>query len=88
MKVLRYLGARQVEVADVPVPTIDAGEVLVRTKACGVCATDVKTYLRGHPKIPTGTVLGHETTGIVAESRARGEARFAPLTGNTEGETA
>jgi L-iditol 2-dehydrogenase len=70
MKVLRYLGPRQVEVADVPRPTIGAGEVLVRTKACGVCATDVKTYLRGHPKIPAGAVLGHETTGIIAESRA------------------
>lgn len=79
MQVLRYLGARQVEVADVPRPTIGAGEVLVRTKACGVCATDVKTYLRGHPKIPTGAVLGHETTGIIAESRANGWQAGEPV---------
>lgn len=72
MKVLRYLGTRQVEVAEVPRPTIAAGEVLVRTKSCGVCATDVKTYLRGHPKFPAGTVLGHEATGVIAESRADG----------------
>ncbi|MCC6804191.1 MAG: alcohol dehydrogenase catalytic domain-containing protein [Anaerolineae bacterium] len=37
-------------------------------KACGICGTDVKTYVRGHPLIPPGSVLGHEVTGVVIES--------------------
>ena len=72
MKVLKYLGPRRVEIGEMPCPTIGAGEVLVRLQACGVCATDVKTFLRGHPHIPAGSVLGHEMTGVIAESRAEG----------------
>jgi len=41
-------------------------------RACGVCATDVKTFMRGHPHISPGTVLGHEMTGVIAESQAEG----------------
>lgn len=72
MKVFRYLEPQRAEVVEAAVPAIAAGEVLVRTKACGICATDVKTYLRGHPLIPAGAVLGHETSGVIVESRAEG----------------
>ncbi len=58
------------EIAEMPRPSIADGEVLVQTRACGICATDVKTYLRGHPLIPAGAVLGHEMSGVIAESRA------------------
>lgn len=74
MLVLKYLGPQHVEIAEMPVPAISEGEVLVRLKACGVCATDVKTFMRGHPVIGPGAVLGHEMTGIIAESRAAGWA--------------
>src|SRR5690606_6694637 len=43
--------------------------VLVKVRACGVCGTDVKTYVRGHPRIQPGSVLGHEIAGEVVESR-------------------
>lgn len=72
MKALRYLGPRRVEIGEMPCPAIGDGEVLVRLHACGVCATDVKTFLRGHPHIPAGSVLGHEMTGVIAESRTEG----------------
>jgi len=66
MKAARYLGPREIRVEDIPVPKIGAGEVLLRVRACGLCATDVKTYARGHPFISPGSVLGHEVSGIVA----------------------
>lgn len=72
MKVLRYIEPRHVELGEMPRPTIGAGEVLVRLQACGVCATDVKTFMRGHPHIGAGAVLGHEMTGVIAESQAAG----------------
>ncbi|MFN8487414.1 MAG: alcohol dehydrogenase catalytic domain-containing protein [Caldilineaceae bacterium] len=72
MNVLRYIAQRQVEVGDIPRPTITTGEVLVQTHACGICATDVKTYVRGHPLFPPGTVLGHEISGVIVESQAAG----------------
>ena len=40
----------------------------MKVSACGVCATDIKTYLRGHPKIKPGTVLGHEISGVIVEA--------------------
>ncbi len=75
MKALRYLGAGHLMVEDVPAPAISSGEVLVAMGACGLCATDVKTYRRGHPRIPPGSVLGHEMAGtIVALGRPAGRA--------------
>jgi len=74
MKAARYLGPGSLAIEDVPVPTIADGEVLVRVRACGVCGTDVKTYVRGHARIRPGSVLGHEVAGEVVESR---HPRFA-----------
>ncbi|HSK95791.1 MAG TPA: alcohol dehydrogenase catalytic domain-containing protein [Euzebyales bacterium] len=57
-------------VEDVPIPTPDAGEVLVRVSACGLCGTDLKMVQGGFagrwpPSLPF--VLGHEWSGQVAE---------------------
>jgi len=75
MKALKYYGPGKVELDRLPTPTIGPGELLVSVKACGICATDVKTFVRGHPKIAPGAVLGHE---VVGEIIAGGEAGFAP----------
>ena len=51
--------------ADRPVPRPEAGELLVRVRACGVCRTDL--HLADHelpPKAP-GRVPGHEVVGEV-----------------------
>jgi L-iditol 2-dehydrogenase len=66
MRAVRYAGPRDVRVDDLPVPEIGAEEILVRVRACGLCATDVKTYARGHPMFPPGSVLGHEVSGVIA----------------------
>ncbi|MBI4630618.1 MAG: alcohol dehydrogenase catalytic domain-containing protein [Chloroflexi bacterium] len=70
MKVLKYVAPQKIEIAEMPQPDIADGEVLVQTHACGICATDVKTYKRGHPLIKAGSVLGHEMSGVIVESRA------------------
>ena len=75
MKALRYFGPGKVAVEEMPAPAIGPDELLVAIAACGICGTDVKTYLRGHPKIPPGAVLGHEMAGTVIASNS---ARFAP----------
>lgn len=72
MKALRYRGPGSVAIEEMPAPTPGPGEVLVEVAACGICATDVKTYRRGHPKIAPGSVLGHEVAGVVTESRHEG----------------
>ncbi|MDD5367791.1 MAG: alcohol dehydrogenase catalytic domain-containing protein [Anaerolineaceae bacterium] len=67
MRALRYYQPGKIEIDSVPCPQIGPGEVLVKVSACGVCATDIKTYLHGHPKIKPGSVLGHEISGIIVE---------------------
>jgi L-iditol 2-dehydrogenase len=51
-----------------PIPQPGVGEVLLQVAAATTCGTDVKTYLRGHPRlfehVPAG--FGHEVAGIVA----------------------
>jgi len=68
MRVLRYAGPGEVRLEETAVPEIGPGEVLLRVEMCGICATDVKTFLKGHARIEVGRVLGHEIVGQVVLS--------------------
>lgn len=59
-------GFDELVLEDVPVPVPGAGEVVVRIKACGFCATDYKAIkgIRRNVRFPF--VPGHEPAGIVA----------------------
>jgi len=52
-----------VRLEEVPVPTIGAGELLVRVHTCGICGTDLKKIATGSHSAPR--IFGHETTGVV-----------------------
>ncbi len=52
---------------DLPEPKIDAGEVLIRVTACGVCHTELDEIEgRMKPRLPI--VLGHQVVGKILES--------------------
>jgi L-iditol 2-dehydrogenase len=68
MKSLKYYGPGNLQLEETERPRVGPGEVLLAVEACGVCATDVKTFLRGHPKIKPGAGLGHEISGVVVEA--------------------
>jgi L-iditol 2-dehydrogenase len=55
---------------DVPVPQPGPGQVLVKIKSCGICATDFKaiTGIRRNVKFPI--ITGHEPSGIVEKTGA------------------
>ncbi|HET6178376.1 MAG TPA: zinc-dependent dehydrogenase [Candidatus Sulfotelmatobacter sp.] len=59
-----YRGINDVRLETVPVPTIGAGEMLVRVHSCGVCGTDLKKISTGSHSAPR--IFGHETSGVVA----------------------
>jgi L-iditol 2-dehydrogenase len=65
----------QVEMREVPVPAPGPGELLVRVDAALTCGTDLKTFQRGHPRIPLPTPMGHEFSGTVVAADA-GVDRF------------
>jgi L-iditol 2-dehydrogenase len=70
-----YRGSSVVNVEEIPTPSIQPGEILIRVEACGICHTDLKKIeynLLAPPRI-----YGHETAGVVAAVGA-GVTRFRP----------
>ena len=65
MKAAVVHGIDDIRIEDIPTPEPSDGEVLVRVRGSGVCATDVKILGgNGLPKhLPT--ILGHEVAGAV-----------------------
>lgn len=57
----------QLELEDVPTPEPGPGEVVVRIRSCGFCATDYKAIkgIRRNVKFPF--IAGHEPAGMVAK---------------------
>ncbi len=56
------------EMQNVPQPEPGEGEVVLRIRAALTCGTDIKTFLRGHPKFPMPMPFGHEFSGDVAKA--------------------
>src|SRR5262245_52478374 len=80
-------------VEEVPTPTPRRGEVLIKVKACGICASDLHIFAgevqspnRPHPVIP-----GHEISGVITALGAdagdwrEGERVVAAVPGKTCG---
>jgi len=72
-------GKRDVRIEQIPIPRIEAGEVLVRIKAALTCGTDLKVYRQGfHARmIVPPSVFGHELAGVVEEV-GEGVESFSP----------
>ncbi|MCS7209151.1 MAG: alcohol dehydrogenase catalytic domain-containing protein [Fimbriimonadales bacterium] len=55
---------RALTLREAAIPQPAAGEVVVRVRLALTCGTDLKTYRRGHAKLPFG-LFGHEGTGEI-----------------------
>jgi 2-desacetyl-2-hydroxyethyl bacteriochlorophyllide A dehydrogenase len=64
-----FKGIQNLEVEDVPAPEAGPEDVVVKVHACGICGSDLHTYLHGSFVQP-GQVMGHEFTGEVVEAGA------------------
>ena len=70
-----YHGKDDLRLETVPVPSIGAGELLLRVHTCGICGTDLKKIATGSHSAPR--IFGHETTGVVAAA-GPGVTTFRP----------
>lgn len=59
-------GQGYLELRDIPLPQMEAGEVLLRVRACGICGSDLKIQDDQHPYTPP-VVIGHEFAGEIVE---------------------
>jgi len=60
----QLIAPRELVLREVPVPEPRAGDVLVKVRVALTCGTDLKTYRRGHAKLPFGP-FGHEGAGDI-----------------------
>ncbi len=65
-RVAMLVAPREIELREESVPQPGAGGIVVRIRAALTDGTDLKTYRRGHPKMPMPTRFGHEFSGDVA----------------------
>jgi L-iditol 2-dehydrogenase len=74
MKAVRVEEDGSVSVVDMAIPRIGPGDALMRTRASGICGSDLLTwYVRGK----AGSILGHEVAGEIVEIGGAVEG-FAP----------
>jgi (R,R)-butanediol dehydrogenase/meso-butanediol dehydrogenase/diacetyl reductase len=59
-------------IEDRQTPTARPGELVLRVSYCGICGTDLHATEKSAIPLEPGTVLGHEFSGVVAESAAPG----------------
>jgi threonine dehydrogenase-like Zn-dependent dehydrogenase len=81
---LRVYGKKDARLETVDVPRPGRGQVLLKTRACGVCTTDRDVYLEGSLLDPryTPVTLGHEASLSVVEvgPEVPGDKEFFPIT--------
>jgi 2-desacetyl-2-hydroxyethyl bacteriochlorophyllide A dehydrogenase len=75
MKAAVFKGAEDIRVEDVAEPEAGPADVVISVAACGICGSDLHTYLHGSFVEP-GQVMGHEFAGevIAAGDDVRGLA--------------
>jgi L-iditol 2-dehydrogenase len=68
---------KTIELREEDAPQAPPGGIVIRVRAALTDGTDLKTYRRGHPKMPMPTRFGHEFSGDVA-AVASGVTAFTP----------
>lgn len=58
---------KPLKLRELPVPLLEAGQVLLRVRACGVCRTDLHVVDGDLPNPKLPLVLGHEIVGMVVK---------------------
>lgn len=65
-------------------PVCPENGVVLKVDACGVCRSDYHGWVGGHPKVHSGSIMGHEYCGTVVEAGGRakykvGDQLIAPF---------
>jgi len=77
MRAMRFPEAGRAEIVEAPIPTPGEGDVLVRVKAAGICASDAAAFQGKHDFRRPPVITGHELAGAV-DQIGRGVTRLRP----------
>ena len=69
MKAVVYHGPEDIRVEEVPKPTAEPGEMVIKVISASICGTDMRIYHGQHRMYPEGTrrIPGHEVVGTISE---------------------
>jgi alcohol dehydrogenase len=68
MRAIAYRGPGEVELTEVPRPTLlEPTDAVVRVTLAGICGTDLHVIRGDFPGVAAGTVVGHEFVGEVVD---------------------
>ena len=72
MKAAFVVGPKKIEIMETPMPAMSNEEMLVKIDACGVCTSDMATFLDSFSeevkqRRPFPRRIGHEPTGTVVD---------------------
>jgi 2-desacetyl-2-hydroxyethyl bacteriochlorophyllide A dehydrogenase len=76
MKAAQIVEPGRVEICEVPEPVVEAGEVLIKVKALGLCGSDLATYRGLNPMVSYPRIPGHEIAGEVVEAGSDVRGKF------------
>lgn len=67
MKSLSILNPYQITACEIPRPTINKDEVLIKVRYVGFCGSDLSSYRGANPLVSYPRIPGHEVTGDIVE---------------------
>lgn len=70
MKSALYMGLKEIEMADVPMPVCGENDILLKNIYASICGTDVAVYMHGPNtghKVTVGGEFGHEMVSVVSQ---------------------
>ena len=69
MKALVFEKTNQLNLREIPIPKLNAGDVLIQMELCGICASDIAALRGDVSDYDPPVVMGHELAGVVVESK-------------------
>ena len=67
MKAVRFYDQGDIRVEEIEMPRHEPEGLLVKVKACAICGTDLKMYLKGNPRVKPPQTIGHEFVGEIVQ---------------------
>ena len=68
MKTVTLEKIGQLRIQEKPIPTLEAGDVLIQMELCGICASDLAALRGDVSDYAPPVVMGHELAGVIVES--------------------
>ena len=77
MKALYYVGEKEMELREIPIPVPNENEYLIQVKSNGICGSDFEGYMGKTGRRTPPMIMGHEFSGVVSKAPKGGNFRKA-----------